>query len=232
MGEIFAFDKAIVIDEVIAVMLQSMRPMIPMRSMIPTQMTRPLRPIRPMKPVGPVRLMRLTKQMRLTRQIQPTRPMGFISSMRPMCLSKLLETVCLAMFIGPKRPMPTRPTRINKIYEAIAGNVPIGSNVSNAPWVDMADANKSNDGRFDSLSSASFPLFVFSQSPSQNIAKTFAKVNECFGKMGCDNKLNLPVVQHGKSGRWSPCSLRIKYANNLGNQHGMDLFDVWGSLFS
>ena len=44
--------------------------------------------------------------------------------------------------------------------------------------------------------------------------------------------LDLPVVQRGKSGRRSPCSLRIQYANNLGNQLGMDLFDVWGSSFS
>jgi hypothetical protein len=55
------------------------------------------------------------------------------------------------------------------------------ANVSNSAWVDMADANKSNDGKFDfcgmttSLSSVSFPLFVFSCSPSQNIAKPLLK---------------------------------------------------------
>ena len=48
MGEIFASDKAIVIDEVIAVMLQSMRPMIPMRLMISTQLTRQIQPTRPL----------------------------------------------------------------------------------------------------------------------------------------------------------------------------------------
>jgi hypothetical protein len=33
--------------------------------------------------------------------------------------------------------------------EADAANVPDGANVSNAAWVDMADANESNDGKFD-----------------------------------------------------------------------------------
>ena len=79
------------------------------------------------------------------------------------------------MFVGPKRPMPTRLTRNNKINEAVAANVSIGSDASNAPLVDMADANESNDGKFNSLSSASFPLFAFSQSPSQNIAKPLLK---------------------------------------------------------
>ena len=84
--------------------------------------------------------------MRLARQIRPTRPMGFIRSTRPVCSSKLLGTFCLAMFVGPKRSMPIRPTSNNKINEAVAANVSVGSDASNAPWVDMADANKSNDG--------------------------------------------------------------------------------------
>ncbi len=67
----------------------------------------------------------------------------------------------MAMFVGPKRPMPTRPMRNNKINEAVAANVSVGSDASNAPWVDMADANESNNGEFDSSSSASFPLFAF-----------------------------------------------------------------------
>ncbi len=67
----------------------------------------------------------------------------------------------MAMFVGPKRLMPTRPTRYNKINEAVAANVFVGSDAFNAPWVDMADANESNNGEFDSSSSASFPLFVF-----------------------------------------------------------------------
>ncbi len=52
--------------------------------------------------------------------------------------------------------------------EAGAANVSNGANASNAAWVDMADVNKSNDGKFDfcqtmmSLSSVSFPLFAFS----------------------------------------------------------------------
>ncbi len=81
----------------------------------------------------------------------------------------------MAMFVGPKRPMPTRLTRNNKINEAVAANVSVGSDGSNAPLVDMADANESNDGEFDSSSSASFPLFAFSRSPSQNIAKPLPK---------------------------------------------------------
>ena len=52
------------------------------------------------------------------------------------------------MFVGPKRSMPIRPTRNNKINEAVAANVSVGSHASNAPWVDMADANKSNNGKF------------------------------------------------------------------------------------
>jgi hypothetical protein len=27
--------------------------------------------------------------------------------------------------------------------------------------------------------------------------------------MRCDNKIGLPDMQHGESGQWSPCSLRI-----------------------
>jgi hypothetical protein len=74
------------------------------------------------------------------------------------------------MFVGLKRPMPIRPTSNNKINEAVAANVSVGSDASNAPWVDMADANESNDGKFHS-----FPLFVFSRSPSQKVAKPLLK---------------------------------------------------------
>jgi len=55
------------------------------------------------------------------------------------------------------------------------------ANATNSAWVDMADDNESNDGKVDfcgtttSLSSVPFPLFVFSQSPSQNIAKPLPK---------------------------------------------------------
>ena len=60
--------------------------------------------------------------------------------------------------------------------EAVAANVSNQANASNSARVDVADANKSNDGNFDfcgmmtSSSSVSFPLFVFSRSPTQNIA--------------------------------------------------------------
>jgi hypothetical protein len=60
--------------------------------------------------------------------------------------------------------------------EAVVANVSNGADASNAAWIDMADANESNNGKFDfsqtttSSSSVSFPLFAFSQSPSQNIA--------------------------------------------------------------
>jgi hypothetical protein len=60
--------------------------------------------------------------------------------------------------------------------EAVAANVSNGADASKAAWVDMADVNKSNDGKFDfcqmttSLSSILFLLFASSQSPSQNIA--------------------------------------------------------------
>jgi hypothetical protein len=37
----------------------------------------------------------------------------------------------------------------------------------------------------------------------------FADAKECFGKVGCDNILGLPVMQRGENGQWSPCSLRI-----------------------
>ncbi len=33
--------------------------------------------------------------------------------------------------------------------EAVAANVSDGADTSNATWVDMADVNKSNDGKFD-----------------------------------------------------------------------------------
>ncbi len=51
--------------------------------------------------------------------------------------------------------------------EAVAANVSDETNASNAAWVDMADANKSNNGKFvfcqttTSLSSVLFPLFAF-----------------------------------------------------------------------
>ncbi len=54
------------------------------------------------------------------------------------------------MFVGPKRPMPIRPKRNNKINEAVADNMSVGSDAFNTPWVDMADANKSNNGKFHS----------------------------------------------------------------------------------
>jgi hypothetical protein len=83
----------------------------------------------------------------------------------------------------------------------------------------MADANESNNGKFDfccrttSSSSVSFPCFLFFRSPSQKYCETFAEVKECFGIVGCDNKLGLPVVQHQESGQWSPCSHRILINN-------------------
>jgi hypothetical protein len=49
--------------------------------------------------------------------------------------------------------------------EAVAANVLYGANTSNAAWVDMADANESNDGKFDfcqTMTSSSYPLFEFS----------------------------------------------------------------------
>ena len=53
--------------------------------------------------------------------------------------------------------------------EAVAANVSDVADASNSAWVDMAaDANESNEGEFNfcgmmaSLSSVSFPLFVFS----------------------------------------------------------------------
>jgi hypothetical protein len=65
--------------------------------------------------------------------------------------------------------------------EAVAANVLYEADVSNTAWVDMVDANKSKDGKFDfcqtmtSLSSALFPLFAFSYSFSQNIGKALLK---------------------------------------------------------
>jgi hypothetical protein len=58
--------------------------------------------------------------------------------------------------------------RLIWLNEAVAANVSDGANVSNATWVDMADVNESNDGKFDfcqmmtSSSSLLFPLFAFS----------------------------------------------------------------------
>jgi hypothetical protein len=66
--------------------------------------------------------------------------------------------------------------RLIWLNEAVAANVSDGANASNATWVDLADVNESNDGKFDfcqttmSLPSILFQLFPFSQSPSQNIA--------------------------------------------------------------
>jgi hypothetical protein len=62
--------------------------------------------------------------------------------------------------------------------EAVAAYVLYGAIASNAAWVDMADANESNDGKFDfyqKMTSSSFPLFAFSRSPTQNIAKPLLK---------------------------------------------------------
>ncbi len=49
--------------------------------------------------------------------------------------------------------------------EAVAVNVSHGANESNAAQIDMADANESNVGKFDfcqTMTSSSFPLFMFS----------------------------------------------------------------------
>jgi len=61
-----------------------------------------------------------------------------------------------------------RLMRLIWLNEAVAANVSVEADASNSAWVNMADANKSNDGKFDfgrmttSLSSVSFPLFAFS----------------------------------------------------------------------
>jgi hypothetical protein len=47
----------------------------------------------------------------------------------------------------------------------VAANVSYGADASNAAWVDLVDANKSNDGKFDfcqMMTSSSFPLFALS----------------------------------------------------------------------
>ncbi len=47
----------------------------------------------------------------------------------------------------------------------VAANVSYGADASNAAWVDIADANESNDGKFDfcqTMPSSSFPLFALS----------------------------------------------------------------------
>jgi hypothetical protein len=49
--------------------------------------------------------------------------------------------------------------------EAVAANMFYGANAFNAAWVDMADANESNDGKFyfcQTMTSSFFPLFAFS----------------------------------------------------------------------
>jgi hypothetical protein len=49
--------------------------------------------------------------------------------------------------------------------EAVAANVLYGADASDAAWIDMADANESNDGKFyfcRTMTSSSFPLFAFS----------------------------------------------------------------------
>jgi hypothetical protein len=100
--------------------------------------------------------------------------------------------------------------RLIWLNEAVAANVSDEANASNAAWVDMADVNKSNNGKLDfcqtttSSSSVSFPLFAFSRSPSQKNCNTFAEMKECFGIMRCINKLGLPVVHCGESGQQSP----------------------------
>jgi hypothetical protein len=71
--------------------------------------------------------------------------------------------------------------RLIRPNEAVAANVSNGANASNAAWVDMADVNKSNNGKFDfcqmttSSSSVLFPLFAFSRSSSQNIPQSLRK---------------------------------------------------------
>jgi hypothetical protein len=47
----------------------------------------------------------------------------------------------------------------------VAANVLYGADASNAAWVDMADANESNNGKFDfcqTMTSSSFSLFALS----------------------------------------------------------------------
>jgi hypothetical protein len=60
----------------------------------------------------------------------------------------------------------------------VAVNVLYGADASNSAWVDMANANESNNGKFDfcqTMTSSSFPLFALSSSLSKNIAKSLLK---------------------------------------------------------
>jgi hypothetical protein len=68
------------------------------------------------------------------------------------------------------------PTRNNEIDEAASANVSDRADASNATRVDKDDANesydanKSNNDKFDCCCTKTiFPLFMFSQSPSQNV---------------------------------------------------------------
>jgi hypothetical protein len=67
-----------------------------------------------------------------------------------------------------RSPMPMRLMMLIWLTSPLMPLKSNEANASNSAWVDMADANESNDGKFDfcgtttSVSSVPFPLFVFS----------------------------------------------------------------------
>ncbi len=123
-------------------------PFMPLRLMRP----KPLRPRRlmrpkPMSPISPVRLLWLISPARLrpTRLIWPTRP---LMPLRPMRLMR-------PRLMMPMRPMGPWFDKANESMrliwpnEAVAANASNGADASNAAWVDMADVNENNNGKFD-----------------------------------------------------------------------------------
>ncbi len=114
--------------------------------------------MRLMSPLCLPRLMRLrsTQQTKTPMKLTP-RPMKL--TLRPMKLTpRPIQPISLMSLLwlkaGPKA-----------MLWPVAANVLYGANASNAAWVDMANANQSNDGKFDfcqTMTSSSFPLFALS----------------------------------------------------------------------
>ncbi len=159
------------------------RPMKPTRPrpMKPFLLIRPSMP-RPMKSMSqwadkmkprPMRLMLpicLPRPMRL-RSTQQTKPPMKLTP-RPMKLTpRPIWPISLMSLLWPKAGPKA-------MLLPVAANALYGANASNAAWVVMADANESNDGKFDfcqMMTLSSFQLFALSWSPSQNIAKPLLK---------------------------------------------------------
>ena len=96
----------------------------------------------------------------------------------------------------PIRLMMARSLRMMRLIrpnEAAAANVSDEADASNSTWVNMAGFLRNDNFIVFSIISIVRVLLI----SLTKYCETFAEVKECFGITRCDNKLGVPVVQHG-----------------------------------